>query len=71
MNVFELSRPGPPKPQVELGMQQDHLEMSDSVESFDMPNRKATTTSAIEWRFVAAPLEGAEQITQAVRKTYV
>ena len=51
---------GPPKPQVELGMQQDHLEMSDSMEPYDMPNRKVTTTSAIEWRFVAAPLEGAD-----------
>ena len=51
---------GPPKPQVDLGMQQDHLEMQDSFIPFDMPNRKMTTTSATEWRFVASPEEGSD-----------
>ena len=51
---------GAPKPKVLEGMESDHCAMPDSTEPFDMPNRKATSTSIIEWRFVASPAEGAD-----------
>ena len=38
----------------------DHCGQTDATEPFDMPNGRATTTSAIEWRFVVEPLKGAD-----------
>ena len=51
---------GAPNPKVLEGMESDHCAMPDSTEPFDMPNRKATSTSIIEWRFVASPEKGAD-----------
>ena len=51
---------GHPNPQVAKGMASDHCEGADASIAFSMPNRKATTTSAIEWRFVASPESGAD-----------
>ena len=51
---------GTPSPQVEQAMVREHCEMQDARTPFDMPNKKATTTSTIEWLFVANPSKGAD-----------
>ena len=51
---------GAPDPQVRQAMERDHCELDDASEPFEMPNRKAITTSVIEWRFVTNPAEGAD-----------
>ena len=51
---------GAPDPQVRQGMEREHCEGLDANELFDMPNRQATTTSVIEWRFVTSPEEGVD-----------
>ena len=51
---------GAPNPQVEQAMVREHCEMLDATIPFDLPNKKATTTSTIEWRFVADPAGGAD-----------
>jgi len=51
---------GSPSPQVEQAMVREHCEMQDATTPFAMPNRKATTTSTIEWLFVSNPADGAD-----------
>ena len=53
---------GSPSPQVERAMEREHCELPDSTTPFETPNRKTTTTSIIEWRFVANPAAGADGI---------
>ena len=50
---------GAPDPKVYQAMEREHNQGADSV-PFNMPNGKARTTSAIEWRFVACPDKGAD-----------
>ena len=52
---------GPPNPQVLEGMRRDHCLFGDATTPFDMPNKKAKTTSTIEWRFVANPAGGVDE----------
>lgn len=49
---------GPPSPHVYQGMQLEHCGLQDATTPFDMPNRKARTTSIVEWRFVVCPEMG-------------
>jgi len=49
---------GSPSPKVYQGMEREHFGVD--CDMFDMPNRKAKTNSAIEWRFVACPEQGAD-----------
>ena len=44
---------GAPSPKVLEGMKADHCTSADSIFPFDTPNYKMTTTSRIEWWFVA------------------
>jgi hypothetical protein len=46
---------GAPSPKVEAAMAAEHTEREDSQEEFNTPNYDVTTTSAVEWRFVAEP----------------
>ena len=52
---------GAPETHVEAGMVSDHCRQADSSEPWGMPNYKTTTTSKVEWLFVANPLEGADE----------
>ena len=45
---------------LEKGIRKDHCYEEDSKLPFDMPNKKAQTTSEIEWRFVCCPEDGAD-----------
>ena len=49
---------GPPDPSLDKGIKKDHCYMDDSKMLFDMPNKKAQTTSEAEWRFVCCPEDG-------------
>ena len=51
---------GSASPNVHDAMRRDHCQMNDSAVAFDMPNRRAKTTSTIEWRFVVSPKEGSD-----------
>ena len=46
---------GPPNPNVFTGMRFEHTGAADSTQPFLMPNKKAHTTSEIEWQFVVEP----------------
>ena len=53
---------GAPSPQVYDGMKREHCRMDDSIEPFNTPNYKMTTTSRIEWWFVADPVNGLKEL---------
>ena len=50
---------GSPSAKIFLAMLREHCNSAD-WEEFLMPNKKAKTTSAIEWRFVVCPEDGAD-----------